>query len=110
MSIVIILIFYYFISFCQSHEDMRDSEPVNQDIGNEAQNTPNLDPNVRSGNYFGYPGCGCGRRWGFGGYGGYGGWGGGGWGRRWGLYGRLLQKMNGINETETAVNTKKISK
>ncbi len=104
VSILVQILIYCFIAFgkCEGYES--DSETI-------AQNEDSLDPNAKSGNYFGYPGFGWRRRWGYWGnrpwFGGWGNgpWFGGGYGRGFGAYGRLIQKMNGINVTESSNKT-----
>jgi len=100
--ILISILIYCFVKFGKCEGDESDSETVVQDNGNGAQDS--IDPNAKSGNFFGYPGFGCRRRWGYGGWGNEP-WFGGGYGRGFGAYGRLIQKMNGINVTEPSNKT-----
>jgi hypothetical protein len=89
VSILVQILIYCFITFGECEDVESDSETIALNNENGAQHSH---PNVKSGNYFGYPGFGWRRRWGYGGWG-NGGWGnglwlGGGYGRGFGPYGR----------------------
>ncbi len=95
--ILILILIYCFVTFGKCEGVEIDSETVVQDNGNGAQDS--INPNAKSGNYFGYPGFGWRRRWGYGGWGrglwlgggyggGFGGGYGGGYGGGFGPYGR----------------------
>ncbi len=82
VSILVQILIYCFITFGECEDVESDSETIALNNENGAQHS--LDPNVKSDNYFGYPGFGWRRRWGYGGWG-NGGWGNGGWGNgEWG--------------------------
>ncbi len=101
-SILVQILIYCFVTFGKCEDNQRDSGTIAQDNVDGAQRS--LDPNAKSGNYFGYPDFSCRRRLGYGGWG-NGPWFGGGYGRQFGAYGTLIQKMNGIDVTQSSNKT-----
>ncbi len=98
ISILVQILIYCFVTFGKCEGNQRDSETIALNNGNGVQH--GLNPNAKSGNYFGYPGFGCRRRWGYGGWG-NGGWGNGGWGNGpWfgGGYGRGFGAYGGFKK------------